>query len=153
MKARVLHARKLPKQLIVIVLISWLGGLGCLFGCDLGLLAYGNKFLDKNSCHFKGKTSSYLPECHRKAKKAEVNSETITKKDSLPNPTKLTCCPMYGMDATIASNLQVTHDKSLTNTLSFQEFELPSIHKTNLKHFEKLKDRGGTYLRNHVLLI
>jgi hypothetical protein len=141
----------------VLLLALWLGGLGCVIGCEMGTLAASrdeeHSNVSEDSCPSSGH------DCCKKKPKSAEDKEAETRESSaianIPHGTDAmpSCCPLAIQSADPARKSRFV-DAPLVTTAS-RLLGTPDFQPSNAIPFTRLRvpDRGSTYLRCCVFLI
>jgi len=149
MSATATHSSRTVHRLIALALVLWLGGMGCLVGCEMNVSAAtvseAQASASKTSCPaFSG------ADCCRHAQSdgAQAIARTAPQSDGA-----MSCCPLAGHSSLVARKPYVG-SPSLALAAS-AVLPAPKIETYITRAINQLpaQDRGGTYLLYCVFLI
>ncbi len=144
------HSSQIIRRLAALTIALWLGGLGCLIGCEINVSAASD---DERNILNRTSSSCPLSSGHTCCHSAKDNRERPSA-DTTPQSTDtMSCCPFAGESA-VVSKPRITDSLALISTanrvLSAPNVETYSVRLTNRS---LLPDRGSTYLLHCVFLI
>ena len=149
-------ARVIARRLAAAALVLWLGGVGCLLGCEMGVVSAAaaeeqTATTQGDSCPaFSGHDC-----CHKadKADKTDKGDDSSTVRRIPGQTTRSNCCPLSGQSADSARKVSLK-DAPLVATSGLPTFTPHSHTPARLiPHRSQLPDRGSTHLRCCVFLI
>jgi hypothetical protein len=151
-----LTARLIARRLVAAALVLWLGGVGCFFGCETGVVSAaapdGRKaFAEADSCPaFAGHDC-----CHRaRAESGGGDEGGGSTARRTPGPLPGTGhCPLKGQSADSARKVSVADAPVAEAGNSFRLTPHAHTHARPAPHRLRVPDRGSTHLRCCVFLI
>ncbi len=150
-----LTARSIVRRLTAAALVLWLGGVGCFFGCDMGVVSAAESdgqmtTAQADSCPaFAGHDC-----CHKaKAESGDADDDGSNVRQT-PGPTPTTGhCPLKGQSADSARKVSVTDAPHAVAGNTFKLTPHTNAHARLTPHRLRVPDRGSTHLRCCVFLI
>ncbi len=143
----------ITRRLIAIALGLWLGGAGCLLGCEISVSAATLDDASRVSAQTESCPLSVGSECcHHRAKENHDAGAVGTAQSSSSG--SMMCCPLSGQATEQARKLPRVPDPGTVYKpvgIAFDGNSLARLAQP-LKEFH-VPDRGGTYLRCCVFLI
>jgi len=150
MRATATHSSRTFHRLIALALVLWLGGMGCLVGCEMNVSAAtvseAQASASKTSCPaFSGADCCH----HAKNDGAQASARTAPQSDGA-----MSCCPLAGR-AALAVNKSHVNLPALSLTASKAALPLPKTKTYAAQTAGQMivRDRGSTYLLCCVFLI
>lgn len=133
---------KAIKSVAAISLMLWLGGVTCVFGCEI---LSAEKSAQETQSHSVLASRS----CHKRAK----NREEVSLAKNLPTHPTMSCCPFAQQTAIQARNANTETQPTTVESNRNLLIELKERFQPNFSYRARPPDRGGTHLRNCVFLI
>ncbi len=145
------HSRRTIHRLIALALVLWLGGLGCLVGCEMNVSAAAAANEAQASDSAASRSAFPGAECchHAKSDGAQAITRTAPQSEGA-----MSCCPLAGHSALVASKKPYAGSQppalAASAALGAPEIE---TYITRAAGQLPLRDCSGTYLLCCVFLI
>lgn len=146
-----LHPVDMTRRLAALALVLWLGGLGCLFGCEFSGSASAESSVSSQSalsCSMSAKSHC----CHSQPARGAQEQTSA----GLPPQSggEMSGCPLAGQSAVVTSKPRVA-DVAVLALASERFLTAPRVETQDASFAarQRVPDRGSTYLRCCVFLI
>lgn len=139
------------RHLAVVALVLWLGGAGCLLGCEASVSAATG---DESRASAEAAESCPSSAGHDCCHHAKDGGDAAPFGTVMPSPGEMSCCPLAG-HSTVAAGKPAISDAPAA-ALGAHELLPAQRGGTRVASSEgglRVPDRGGTYLRCCVFLI
>jgi len=149
MRSQFLHHSETTRRLVALTLVLWLGGAGCVVGCEMMPRVFASDATSVSESSASCPASSGPDCCHQ-----QNSNRVVTSFGTAPQtPRAPACCPLAGQAAEAphkirfdAKPLVVVVDRLLASSITAENAAWTTAQT-------RVPDRGSTYLRCCVFLI
>ena len=142
------------RRLTAAALVLWLAGVGCFFGCEMGVVSAAAEAAGQESLAQGDSCPAFAGHdcCHKsKAESSKVNGSTA--RQTPGRVPRTDCCPLKGQAADPARKVGVADAHLAEAGIPLKFSPHTNVHARLTMHRLRVPDRGSTHLRCCVFLI